>query len=199
MIIRYIVFWSPRVTLATKSRFMNFIFSRLSLTSLVGALVVLVLSQGCSSTKTEMTTIQIEVSSVGPYFAGPNSFTNDFKVDLASLINEKELSSESIESIKLVSASIPFDLNEQLDIDQYSSASLSVVGSNSPMTSIGTINPMKSTPDGFIAMNVSEEADLAPYFQEGEFTFLLDLDFNEDDYSDEMSVTLLLALNVEYK
>ena len=67
------------------------------------------------------------------------------------------------------------------------------------MTSIAILNPIPENSSGAIALSASEEAELTDVFKESAFTYLLDLDFKEDNYDDAMSILLELELLVEYK
>ena len=66
------------------------------------------------------------------------------------------------------------------------------------MTSIAILNPIPENATTTIQINASKEADLAEYFKESSFTYLFDLDFKEDDYSDAMSFSLDLEFIIEY-
>lgn len=153
----------------------------------------------CTSTKTETKTIEVELTSDGPYFAGGNSLMNDYKPDLKTLVTEKELSKDQIESIKITSAKLNIPSDAEYTFDNFNSASLQLVSDNAPMTSVAILNPIVSAQSKMIDLTVSNEADIAPFFKEANFTYLLDLDFKEDDYSDAMTVNLLLELTIEYK
>jgi hypothetical protein len=160
--------------------------------------LALITLQSCGTSKSEKVAMQITVSSEGPYFSGSNSFFNEYNVDLASLISEKSLTTDDIKSVKLVKAAIRPSEGTDIGFNQFSSASLQVVSDNTPMTSIAILNPIPDGASASIQLNASEEADLTDYFKEASFTYLLDLDFKEDDYSDAMSLSLDLELIIEY-
>ena len=154
--------------------------------------------QSCSTSKSEQISTNITVSSEGPYFSGSNSFFSEYSVDLTSLISEKPLAADDIKSIKLSKASVQHIENSDFDFNQFNSASLQVVSDNAPMTSIAILNPIPENATTTIQINASKEADLAEYFKESSFTYLFDLDFKEDDYSDAMSFSLDLEFIIEY-
>jgi hypothetical protein len=166
--------------------------------TLASILFVLVMFQSCSSNKTEQVSMQITAASEGPYFSGSNSFFSEYNVDLTTLISKKALKADNIKSVKLSKASIQSLEGAEVDFSQFSSASLQVVADNAPMTSIAILNPILENTSGAIALTVSEEAELTDVFKESSFTFLLDLDFKEDNYDDAMSISLNLELLVEY-
>ncbi|MDP4686205.1 MAG: hypothetical protein NWR83_09050 [Salibacteraceae bacterium] len=162
-------------------------------------LLSLFLIISCTSSKTEQKSIDIIVSSEGPYFAGGNSFTLDYQPDLKKLIVDKELRSEDIVSIKLSSARLSIPNDVDISFSNFTSASLQVLSDNAPMTSVAILNPISPNASQAIEMVVSDEADMAPFFKENSFTYLLDLDFKEDDYSDALKMNLTLNLTIEYK
>lgn len=166
----------------------------------VALLFIAVISlQACTSTKTEQKTFEVELSSEGPYFAGGNSFMSTVSPDLKTLVSEKELTADDLVSVKISSAKLSIAEVDEFTFDLFNSASLQLLSDNAPMTSAALINPIVATGTKTVELNVSNEADLAPFFKESSFTYLLDLDFKEDDYSDAMNVNLLLELTVEYK
>jgi hypothetical protein len=66
------------------------------------------------------------------------------------------------------------------------------------MMSIGTKNPIES--DGqSVNLSVSEEANLADYFKDENYSLVLDLEFKEDLYLDEVGATIDMKLIVKYK
>ncbi|GEM_PF-833210 len=166
---------------------------------LLAALIGIFLLQSCASTQSEETSIEVSLTSDGPYFAGANSFMNDFSVDLSALVSSKALQVEDIASVKLSKASIELPDGEELSFDQFNSASLQLVSDDAPMTSFAIVNPIPEGASGAIDMVVSESAEATDFFKQQSFTILLDLDFKEDDYRDQMSVTTRLTFNVEHK
>jgi hypothetical protein len=161
--------------------------------------ITLISFQSCVSTKTEKKTIEVQLSSDGPYFAGGNSFMNTVTPDLKTLIEEKELTPDDIVSIKMSTAKLTITETDEFSFDLFNSASLQLVGDNAPMASIAILNPIIASEAKTVELTVSSEADLSPFFKEPSFTYLLDLDFKEDDFSDQMNVTLSIELTVEYK
>jgi len=180
----------------TKMTLLHITLRTLALTSFFSIFFIL---QSCSSSKTEQVSMQITVTSEGPYFSGSNSFFSEYKVDLSTLINEKALNNETMKSVKLQKASMQSPEGTQIDFNQFNSASLQVVADNAPMTSIAILNPIPENSSGAIALSASEEAELTDVFKESAFTYLLDLDFKEDNYDDAMSILLELELLVEFK
>ena len=172
--------------------------STLRFSAIAALFLALITLQSCGTSKSEQVAMNITVSSEGPYFSGSNSFFNTYNVDLASLISEKSLTADDIKSVKLSKATIQPAEGTDIDFNQFSSASLQVVSDNTPMTSIAIINPIPDGASTSVELNASEEAELSDYFKESSFTYLLDLDFKEDDYSDAMSLSLELELIIEY-
>ena len=155
--------------------------------------------QSCTATKTEQKTIEVKLSSEGPYFAGGNSFMSTVSPDLKTLISEKELTADDLVSVKVSSAKLSIAEAEEFTFDLFTSATLQLLSDNAPMTSAAILNPIVASGAKIVELSVSNEADLSPFFKEPSFTYLLDLDFKEDDYSDAMNVNLSLELTVEYK
>jgi hypothetical protein len=174
------------------------IFSGLILLIVAGSFLA-----SCGSTSQETATIELATkvdNEVGMFFAGPNTFQVEYNVDLASLIEGKEISAGDIKSVKVSAATINVSKNDSLSLSDFNSASLQLASNNEDieMTSFAVINPIEKEGDE-IALNVSSEADLAPFFKEDKMTFVLDLDLKEENYFESMMCDIKLELNLEIK
>jgi len=65
------------------------------------------------------------------------------------------------------------------------------------MTTVAILNPLTFT-ENTATLVTSQEADIKPFFEEDEFTALLDLDFSNDEYWDGLAVKVNMSFNVEY-
>lgn len=172
---------------------------RLLFVPLMAVTLLLFSLQSCAPAETKEVSLKLNLASEGPYFSGGNSFMNDYSVDLTQLISEKSLTANEINSVKLKTASVHIPSGEAANFNQFVNASLQVVSSDLPMTTIAILNPIPDDQTNTIQLVVSESAELSDYFKAPGFTFLLDLDFKEDDYSDSMNFTIDLTLTVEHK
>ncbi|MFY0672475.1 MAG: hypothetical protein JXQ87_03685 [Bacteroidia bacterium] len=157
----------------------------------------------CGSTSQETATLELSTkvdNDMGMFFAGPNTFQAQYNVDLATLIEGKEVAADDIKSISVSSATINVSKNDSLSLADFNSASLQLASNNEDieMTSFAVINPIESEGDE-IALNVSSEADVAAFFKEDVMTFVLDLDLKNENYFESMMCDIKLELNLEIK
>ena len=157
----------------------------------------------CGSTSQETATLELSTkvdNDMGMFFAGPNTFQAQYNVDLASLVEGKEITAEDIKSIKVSAATINVSKNDSLDLTSFNSAALQLMSNNEDieMTSFAVLNPIEKEGDE-VALNVSSEADLAAFFKEDVMTFVLDLDLKEENYFESMMCDIKLELNLEIK
>jgi len=152
----------------------------------------------CTSTEQKEATLQLKATAQGPFFAGPNSLMAEYNINPADLFDSEGLKKSDIEEVKLKSVSIDLAKSDSIALDQFTSVSLSIVGGDEPMTALAILNPIEgsNTP---LTLTVSEEADLAPFFQADKVTFILDWDFISDDYREEMNSQITLNLNAALK
>lgn len=150
----------------------------------------------CTSTTTEKATLETTVSAYGPFFEGPNSLMVDYQLNMQDLLQKEGYSPQDIKSISINEIKVSLLDADSISMDAFSSAALSIVSSNEGMTSIASLNPVESSTNE-ITLISSDEADLGPFFNEGEFTMVLDWNFNEDDYRDELSSKINMNINVE--
>lgn len=152
----------------------------------------------CTSTVQQEATLELNASAQGPFFAGPNSLMAEYTIDAEKLFDSEGLKNTAIEEVKLKEVSIALAASDSTSLDQFTSVSLSIVGGDEPMTSLAILNPIEVS-DGPLSLTVSDEADLAPFFQGEKVTFVLDWDFKSDDYREEMNSQITLNLNASLK
>ncbi|MEQ8909927.1 MAG: hypothetical protein RIC95_12085 [Vicingaceae bacterium] len=152
----------------------------------------------CASTTVEKVDLETTLTANGPFFEGPNSLMADYKLDMQDLLQKEGYKPQDIKSVSINVITVSLLESDSLSADAFSSAALSIVSSNEGMTSIANLNPIETT-SSQITLTTSDEADLAPFFKEGQFTLVLDWNFNEDDYRNELSSKIKMNLNVELK
>jgi hypothetical protein len=151
----------------------------------------------CSSTTQQEVKLQLEAQAMGPFFAGPNSLIADYTVNYSELYPDQSVNAEQIKSVQLTAVTVNLKA-DSLDFSAFSSAALQFVSANEEMVSAAILNPIAS--DGqTITLQTSAEADLGTFFKGEAFTCVLDLDFVEDDYRDELTTTLEMTFNTTLK
>lgn len=159
-------------------------------------IMISLMLSACTSTTMEKASLETTVMAYGPFFEGPNSLMVDYEVDMAELLQKEGYTATDIQSVSINEIKIALLESDSISADAFSSAALSIVSSNEGMTSIANLNPIESASNE-LTLTSSDEVDLAPFFNEGKFTLVLDWNFNEDDYRDELSSTINMNLNLE--
>ncbi len=161
--------------------------------SLVFCLSLILFS--CGSKNSTTITISDTLSADGPFFEGANSVMSPLSLDLNELIKKEGF--EKAASVQLTAVELIIDDENVTDLALFSNATLQFVGNINPMTTVAIQNPLTFT-ENTATLVTSEEAEIKPFFDEKEFTALLDLDFNNDEYWDGLSVKVNMSFNVEY-
>ena len=161
-------------------------------------LTVIYIFTSCEKTQNVNTEIELELSADGPFFQGGNSFMVDLEPDFSKIFEEKTITSQDIKKINIKKAIVSFNAEDSVNFEGFTSASLQLVSDNIPMQSIAVLNPITSS-SNTIELTVSNEVDLTDFFKQESFTVLLDLDFKDDDYKDQMILTLKMDLAIEHK
>lgn len=160
-------------------------------------LALVALMTACGSTVEQEVSLQLEAAAVGPFFAGPNSLIADYTVDYPSLFPDQAVTAKQIKSVGLKTATVQLNA-DSLDFSAFTSASLQFVSDNEGMVSAAILNPIESNGQS-ITLQTSAEADLGTFFKGEAFTCVLDLDFKDDDYRDELSTTIEMTFNTTLK
>lgn len=172
---------------------------RLSRLSLFVALITSVaLLSSCGSTEEHETTITLEASGDGPFFAGPNSLTADYKVDLTSLIEGKSITADAIKEVGIKAVTVRIPAADSVEVDSFNNVGVQFVSDNAPMTSIAVLNPINGKGTE-VSLTSSAEADVADFFKQESFTVLIDWDFKEDSWRAQLNSTVELTLNFKIK
>ncbi len=161
-------------------------------------IAAMVFINSCGTTSNNTVSLNFEATAEGPFFTGPNSLMCEYTVDLSNLVEGKEVNAEDIKKVNLISAQIDLSKNDSLNLTAFNSASLQFVSKNEPMTSFAVLNPIENQ-GNTTQLNVSSEADLAPYFKENSMTLVLDLELKEDAFTDHLTAEIKLDLNLEIK
>lgn len=157
----------------------------------------LLLLSACEPNQEALVSITAEASAVGPFFAGPNSLIAEYQVDLSSIEGLRGVSMDQLKNIAINSIKVSLNESEDFTFDSFASASLQIVSANTDMQTIGIKNPIDSNNQELI-LQVSEETDVAKYFKNEKFSLVLDLDFLDDSYAEELSAIINLELKVKY-
>jgi hypothetical protein len=141
--------------------------------------------------------IQTEATAVGPFFAGPNSLIAEYEVDFASIEGLESRANQDLKEIKIRAINVRLRDQDSTSFEAFQSASLQLVGANTGMQSIAIKNPISSTGKE-INLDVSDEADIVEFFKDDKFSLVLDLDFVDDSYAEELGATITLELTVKH-
>jgi len=162
--------------------------------------VVLIVSFFVTCTPSTETKINLntKATAMGPFFAGPNSLIAEYEVDLASIKGLENVSAKQIKEVKVNSIKLNLAKEEELDFSDIFSASLQIVSGTTGMQSIATKNPIESKGNELV-MDVSSEVDLSEYLKDKQFSLVLDLDFAEDSYAEQIGAIIDLDLTVKHK
>ena len=143
----------------------------------------LVVLFACKPATETAVTINFDASASGPFFVGPNSLIAEYNIKEISEDKLQELNLDHLQlvSIQKIKATLK-STNESGDsilYDSFSNASLQMVSPNFSMQSVGTKNPIAST-SSVLNLNVVDGIDAKDYFKDKQFSLVLDLDFKED-------------------
>lgn len=160
---------------------------------LLCALSILLISS-CDNNKTSHA-ISIEgmATAEGPFFEGPNTFQANFKLTESSNWDK----SWQLNTLKKGGAkSLIVTCNDSSTFDLYNSVSVQLLAKDLPMISLGA---MSKLPEGAnsIEIELSNEADITNYLKADKITVILDVDFKNEDYTEQLQFPLSLNLNVE--
>lgn len=159
-------------------------------------LVVGMLVASCGSKKTADVNLETTVIAEGPFFEGGNSFMAPISINMKELLNDETF--EEVTGVKVTGVEITLTDNEVDDVKIFNSASFQFVSDVSPMTTVAIMNPLEFQGNN-ANLVTSDEVEITTFFNESEFTALLDLDFTEYAEIESMSVNVKMNFKVEYK
>ena len=150
----------------------------------------------CASKKTSDVNLETTVAAEGPFFVGGNSFMAPIAINMKELVKDEAFQEATY--IKVTGVEITIANSEMENLGSLNSASFQFVSDVSPMTTVAIMNPLKfeGRSDSLVT---SDEAEITTFFNEPEFTALLDLDFAEYVEVESMSVDVKMNFKVEYK
>lgn len=151
----------------------------------------------CGPKNETMVSITTEASAMGPFFAGPNSLIAEYEVSISSIDGLENVSLEDIKEIRINAIKVTLNEADSLNFDAFTSASLQMVGSTTDMQSIAIKNPITSK-NRELELEVSKEADIVDYFKNEQLSLVLDLDFLEDSYAEELTAVIELELTIKH-
>jgi hypothetical protein len=166
------------------------------LSTLSTALIILSLTS-CGASEQQSSSIEVNTTAEGPFFMGANSLIADYEVSLDNLIEGRSIKAEEIHSIQLSGVSVTLD-DDSLTLADMNSVTLQLVGKDAPMTTVAVRNPISEGGQS-TTLVASDEADLTPYFKDSKFTFVLDLDFKDDAYVDQVNASVKVDLTISLK
>lgn len=159
---------------------------------------ILFLFTACGSVSETAGSITLEAVGSGPFFSGPNSLIAEYEVDLAAIEGLENVQKEQIESVKIKSIQVILNEDDDMDFSAFSSASMQMVSAAADMQTIGIKNPIDSK-NLELTLQASEEVDIAEYFKGDKLSLVLDLDFTEDSYSEQLGAKVVMEVNVTHK
>ncbi len=163
--------------------------------SMVLCLAVFLLS--CGAKHEAGSSLNTEAKATGPFFAGPNSLIIEVTVDYSAMNGLDNVAANDVAEVILKGAKVNMPSGSELDFSAFGSASLQIVSGNTEMKTLAILNPI-TTSKNSITLETGEDTDLTEYFKAGKFSLVLDLDFNEDYYEDEIGAVLDLELSVKH-
>jgi len=169
-----------------------------SLKNLLFICVAMALFQSCAPKQETPISLKTELTAEGPFFSGPNSLIKDYTLDLSAFKGLEQLKSDDISEVKLKSALVQLREADGLSFNDFQSATLQLVGEDTGMQTTAILNPINTTKKE-ITLEVSSEVELTEYFQNPAFSLVLDLDFKEDSYADEIGAVVVLELSITHK
>jgi len=149
----------------------------------------------CGSKKSTTFIVPATLTSDGPFFEGANSLMSPITLDLKQLVKDEMFKEAS--SIQLMGVELLVNDKNVTDLSVFKNATLQFVGDVNTMTTVAILNPLVFI-ENTATLVTSEEAELKPFFDEKEFTALLDLDFKNDEYWEGLSVKVNMSFKVEY-
>jgi len=161
-------------------------------------LALLVAQSACTPATTETVTLQAQCEATGPFFSGPNSLMANYEPNLEELLGKEGIKQENITAAKVKSVEVSLSEGSDVDLEMINSASLQMVSDDLEMVGVAVQNPVDPS-QGTLALQVSNEVELKPFFKVSSFTFVLDLDLKEDAYVDALSANVEVTLDVSYK
>lgn len=170
---------------------------RFTLTKLFILGIILFLLSSCGTQHKTEVQISTKASAEGPFFAGPNSLIAEYQVDFSSIKGLENISKDQIKEIKINEITVTLNESNEFNFDAFTSASLQLVSSNTGMQAIAIKNPIESNKKESM-LDVSNEVDLVEYFKNDKFSLVLDLDFIEDSYEEEIEAIIDLKLTIKH-
>lgn len=149
----------------------------------------------CGSKNSTNITIPATLTADGPFFEGANSLMAPLSLDLKELI--KDESFKDAASVQLTEVKLTIEDENVTDLALFSNATLQFVSNTNAMTTVAILNPLTFS-ENTATLVTSEEAEIKPFFDEKEFTALLDLDFKNDEYWEGLTVKVNMSFKVEY-
>ncbi len=150
----------------------------------------------CGSKTETPSTVTFEASATGPFFSGPNSLIAEYSVDLSALDGLKDVSKDQIDEIKISSVRVILNDENDMDFSSFSSATIQMVSSDVDMQTIAIKNPIETKTQELV-FDLSDEVDIADYFKGEKLSLVLDLDFIEDSFIEEIGAQVIMDITVK--
>ncbi len=163
--------------------------------SLFGLCLSILVFASCTEKETISFDIQQEVLFEGPLFEGPNSGQFSVSEAFIQFLKTNNIDRGRITKVVLASAEATVDGNtEGLNVTD---AGLTFAGGELDMIQVAGLNPFPTTQTNG-KLNVSQEAQITPFFKQNDFILLLDLGFDDDLY-DDYTAEVSLRFDVTFK
>lgn len=102
------------------------------------------------------------------FFAGSNSLIGELVLDMPQILEDSTF--QEIEHVSINEITVEILNNEELTLDQFTSAALQLVSDENPMTSIAIMNPIQVS-NNQLKLTVSGNANVDAFFKTANFQF----------------------------
>lgn len=151
----------------------------------------------CGTAVDRPISIKLETTAEGPFFAGPNSLIGDYAVDLDVLFPGQNVTAEQISSVSPTGVTIRLR-GDSINFSAFNSATIQFVSETESMVTVANINPLNSS-DMIVSLQTATDASLETFFKQKAFTCVVDLDFKEDDYRDNLTTEISIDFTATIK
>lgn len=163
--------------------------------SLIAALAGMAIGCAPGGDSVSVENITVELTAEGPLFEGSNTALGNWKVDFSPYLDQHPKKFYKVRFTNVRVMADGFVLGELTN-----NLTLQLAASNLDMKKIAFSGNLQQTQED-AELNVAEEQKkLAGFFQGDEITFVLDFDFKEEEWYEDLNFSLAfdLEMNVEF-
>lgn len=157
------------------------------------SLILLLLPSCQNNGTTHSLEISQNVTAEGPFFEGPNTFQANLKLSESPNWDKSWVISELKKGTAKALVVSTLDSN---NFDVYNSVSVQLLAKDLPMISLGAMSSLP-TAQNQLQIELSQEADITEYLKADDITLILDIDFKNEDYTEQLNFPITLNLTVE--